>query len=164
MKYYEHHLGDYLRDTMHLTLIEDGAYRRLIDAYYSREAPLPKSLATIYRLIRAESKRDKAAIQNVLKEFFVASQDGYRHVRCDQEIARYLEKQAKARGSANARWSNNGRNADAMRTQCVGNALQSPISNHQEKESETKNGLFKTTADLSRHTAAQVARIRATKT
>jgi len=27
MNYYEHHLGDYVRDTAHLSMLEDGACR-----------------------------------------------------------------------------------------------------------------------------------------
>jgi len=50
MNYYQHHLGDYLRDTAHLSMLEDGAYRRLIDAYYIRERPLPGELREVYRL------------------------------------------------------------------------------------------------------------------
>lgn len=45
MNFYEHHLGDYMRDTAHLSMIEDAAYRRLLDAYYIREAPLPAATA-----------------------------------------------------------------------------------------------------------------------
>lgn len=33
MNYYEHHLGDYYRKAKHLTLLEHGAYRMLLDLY-----------------------------------------------------------------------------------------------------------------------------------
>ena len=42
MNYYSHHIGDYLTATAHLTLLEHGAYRRLIDiplAYKGFELP-----------------------------------------------------------------------------------------------------------------------------
>jgi uncharacterized protein YdaU (DUF1376 family) len=131
LNYYEHHLGDYLRDTAHLSMIEDGAYRRLIDLYYTREDLLPPNLDAICRLIRARSEDEKAAVIVVLDEFFTRSDDGYRHKRCDAEVARYHEKQEKARSSANARWTRSERNAVAMPTQCEGNALQTPDSIHQ---------------------------------
>lgn len=91
MNYYEHHLGDYVRDTAHLSLLEDGAYRRLIDAYYVREAPLPKPLKDVCRLVRANSKPERDAVATVLREFFQETEEGWRHKRCDAEIARFLE-------------------------------------------------------------------------
>jgi uncharacterized protein YdaU (DUF1376 family) len=96
VNYYEHHLGDYLRDTAHLTMIEDGAYRRMLDAYYTRERPLPADVKDICRLVRATSKTERIAVETVLGEFFFASESGWRHKRCDEEIDRYLEKQPAA--------------------------------------------------------------------
>ena len=117
MNYYEHHLGDYVRDTAHLSMTEDGAYRRLLDAYYIRELPLPASIREIYRLVRASSKPDREAVEIVLREFFVEAQDGWRHSRCDREIGRFQDKKRKARASADARWAGaragNARNANA---------------------------------------------------
>lgn len=137
MNYYEHHLGDYLRDTAHLSMIEDGAYRRLIDAYYIRQQPLPAELRDVYRLVRAGSKQDKEAVDVVLREFFTQTEEGWSHTRCEKEIARFQEKQSKARASANKRWAavptDSERNANAMRTHSEGNAPrarpQSPDTN-----------------------------------
>ena len=88
MNYYQHHLGDYLRDTAHLSMLEDGAYRRLIDAYYIRERPLPGELREVYRLVRASSKQDKEAVDTVLREFFQHTPDGWLHGRCERELER----------------------------------------------------------------------------
>lgn len=146
MHYYEHHLGDYTEATSHLSFVEDAAYSRCIRKYYSTEKPLPGDIKAVQRLVGARTKEEKAAVELVLNEFFELSEDGWRNSRCDQEIARYLDKQAKAARSANARWkignSHTEGNANAMRThteripnavptQCEGNApnLQSPISN-----------------------------------
>lgn len=129
MNYYEHHLGDYVRDAGHLSMLEDGAYRRLIDAYYIREAALPAGLEDVCRLIRARKKAEREAVAHVLREFFRLSEDGWHHSRCDREIARYVEKREKAKANANARWS------PAMRSHCEGNAHQTPIPNPQTPES-----------------------------
>ncbi len=91
MNYYEHHLGDYLRDTAHLSMLEDGAYRRLLDAYYIREAPLPAAMRDVHRLVRAQTKQDREAVETVLREFFTESPEGWRHSRCDREIGQYAE-------------------------------------------------------------------------
>lgn len=152
MNYYEHHLGDYLRDTAHLSMVEDGAYRRMLDVYYVKELPLPNELRDVYRLVRAGSKPERDAVAVVLREFFVLGPDGWRHKRCDVEIARFQDKQAKAKRSAEARWSaqrtqsDGNANADAnaseddMRTHSEGNAPrarpQSPDTRHQKKEAE----------------------------
>ncbi len=150
MNYYEHHLGDYLRDTAHLSMVEDGAYRRLLDAYYIKELPLPKAVRDVYRLVRAGTKVEKDAVSIVLSEFFSEGTDGWRHKRCDTEIARYQDKQAKAKRSAEARWgaskphsdgnANASPNADAngMRTHSDGNALQTPDTRHQTPRREAK--------------------------
>lgn len=104
MNYYEHHLGDYLRDTAHLSMLEDGAYRRLIDAYYIRETPLPVEARDVFRLVRAQSKQDREAVETVLREFFHLTDAGWVHHRCDREIGRFREKSEKAKASIRARW------------------------------------------------------------
>jgi uncharacterized protein YdaU (DUF1376 family) len=129
MNYYERHIGDYLKDTAHLSLLEHGVYGRLLDVYYTRESAIPADQAA--RLIGARSKDELAALQVVLAEFFVQEENGdWVQMRCEDEIKRYQDKQGKARASANARWSkhdahsegNANAYADAMRTQCEGNA------------------------------------------
>ncbi len=104
MNYYEHHLGDYMRDTAHLSMLEDAAYRRLLDAYYVREKPLPADLRECYKLARAQSKQEREAVAYVLREFFTLGDDGHHQSRADDEIARFRAKSEKARASINARW------------------------------------------------------------
>src|SRR5205085_2671305 len=89
-------------------------------------------------------------------------EDGWHNARCDEEIARYQDKQRKARASAEARWSqrqpHTERNADAyanaspdsMRTHSEGNATceragaraparpHTPSTNHQSPDIETR--------------------------
>lgn len=59
---YEHHLGDYMRDAGHLSFIEDAAYRRLIDAYYIHEKPLPADLRECQKLARCTSGAERKAV------------------------------------------------------------------------------------------------------
>lgn len=109
MNYFPFHLGDYAAHTAHLEPLEDLAYRRMLDAYYLREAPLPESVAEVARIIRL--RQNISEIESVLSEFFVLTDDGWRHARCDEEIDRMQDKQAKARASAAA--SVNARKAKA---------------------------------------------------
>jgi uncharacterized protein YdaU (DUF1376 family) len=91
MNYYEHHIGDFAKDAGYLSMIEEGAYRRLIDAYYTRERPLPADLKECCKLARAATKVERDAVAYVLKEFFDLHDDGHRQKRCDEEIERYLD-------------------------------------------------------------------------
>ncbi len=86
MNYYEHHLGDYARDAGHLSMLEDGAYRRLLDVYYGREAPLPLDIKECQKLARCTSAADRKAVDYVLSKFFQRAEDGYHQKRCDEEI------------------------------------------------------------------------------
>jgi uncharacterized protein YdaU (DUF1376 family) len=134
LNYYEHHLGDYAKDAGHLTMTEEGAYRRLLDAYYIREKPLPADPRECCKLARASAKPDRDAVSYVLREFFELRDDGYHQGRADAEIARFQDKQRKAARSANARWGKTDDDAnadpiapanaspDAMRTHSEGNA------------------------------------------
>ncbi len=130
MNYYEHHLGDYMRDTAHLSMLEDAAYRRLLDAYYVRERPLPIDEKECFKLARATTAAEKSSVRYVLQQFFELFQDGYRQSRADSEIARYKSKQEKAKRSANARWGKQERDANAMRTHSERNAHQTPDTRH----------------------------------
>lgn len=145
MNYYEHHIGDYDEATAHLTACEDGIYSRMIRKYMATEKALPSDLKTLQRLVRARSKEEKEAVETILEEFFEQREDGWHQHRCDETIARYQDKQRKARASAEARWGaqrtqsdgNANASADAMRTHSEGNANQTPNTKHQSPEELT---------------------------
>lgn len=86
MNFYPHHIGDYLTATVHLSWVEDCAYRRLLDLYYSREKCLPADKNQVYRLARASSKDERQAVETVLDEFFELTDSGWSHRRCNDEI------------------------------------------------------------------------------
>ena len=88
MNYYPHHIGDYDSHTSHLTWAEDLAYRRLICLYYRTEKPLPNKPEEVCRLIRAEKAQEKKAVLQVLNEFFIRTDDGWKNARCDDEISK----------------------------------------------------------------------------
>jgi uncharacterized protein YdaU (DUF1376 family) len=93
MNYYAFHIGDYAGATRHLSWDEDIAYRRMLDAYYTREAPLPADRRALYRLVGAGDKRQREAVDAVLAEFFTQDADGgWRNRRCDEEIAKAEER------------------------------------------------------------------------
>ena len=90
VNYYNRHIGDYLRDAAHLSMIQDGAYTRLLDLYYTREGPIPD--AEVTRLCRARGANETRAIRVCLKEFFVWTNGLWRHKRCDRELSDYAKK------------------------------------------------------------------------
>ena len=128
MNYYEHHLGDYIRDTAHLNMTEDCVYRRLLDSYYIREKPLPVDTKECCKLVRALTKGERDAVAYILKEFFILAEDGYHQARADAEIARFKDKQAKAKNSADARW-----NKHKTHIESNANALQTHMRTHNER-------------------------------
>ena len=134
MHYYSHNVGDYRRDTSHLSMLEHGAYRQLMDTYYLTEKPLSLSHADLMRTHSARSAEEVQAIENVLKDFFIRTDEGYMHKRCDVEIEAFHAKSASASESAKARWARvrAEKEAKAMRTHSEGNANHKPITNNQE--------------------------------
>jgi uncharacterized protein YdaU (DUF1376 family) len=81
VNFYPHHIGDYAKDTAHLSMLEDAAYRRMLDVAYAAEKPLPRIRRTIYRLVRARSHAEKLAVDVVLGEFWIEGDDGWHNKR-----------------------------------------------------------------------------------
>jgi len=96
MHYYQFNIGDYVSHTRHLDLLEDLAYRRLLDEYYLHERPLNSGVASVARQI---GMRDHEGIVGVvLGLFFVFKDDvnGWTNARCDREIQQYRERLSNA--------------------------------------------------------------------
>ena len=137
MNFYPHHIGDYLTATAHLSWLEDCAYRRLLDVYYSREQALPTDIAQACRLVRATGKDERKAVDTVLNEFFALGSTGWTHGRCDEEIIKAGEAAERARvnGKKGGRPSKQKPTANPEITQSVSVAnpeiskSQAPITN-----------------------------------
>ena len=92
MQWYKHYLDDYDRDTSGLSLIEHGAYRALLDAYYQREGPLPCDRQILYRICRAQKKTEKRAVETIIGIYFRNSDGTLKHKRADEEILKYQQR------------------------------------------------------------------------
>lgn len=140
MNYYSHNIGDYAQATMHLSLVEDAIYSRLLRRYYAEEAPIVNDVQQVCRWVGARSEEEREAVNLVLSEFFSLEEGYWHNKRADEEIAAYQSKSAKAATSAAKRWGSNATakptqcegNANAMPTHTEGNANQEPITNNQE--------------------------------
>lgn len=73
-----------MRKTMHLSMLEDGAYTRLLDWYYANDRPIPHDRR--YAVSRASTATERTAVDAVLAEFFVSSEGVHRNERADAEI------------------------------------------------------------------------------
>lgn len=99
MNYYKFNIGDYAAATRHLTMLEHGAYRLLLDVYYTAEGPLPVDIKAVARKAGARAKDEVAAVEQVLGEFFALTEQGWQHGRCDDEIAAFHAKAETNRAS-----------------------------------------------------------------
>ena len=100
MHYYQFHIGDYKSHTHHLTVLEDIAYRRLLDHYYLHEAPIKQR-----DIARQIGMRDhEQEVFSVLNEFFVSTDKGFVSARADEEIAKYREMVDAGKRGAAKRW------------------------------------------------------------
>lgn len=128
MNHYPKHLGDWLKRTVGLSMLREGAYSRLVDAYYTEERALPLDRDDLYDATRCRDKAEREAVDYCLRKFFVETAKGWRHDRCEEELAAYRERSRKAAKSANERWARSApapgealptdtpSNADAMRS------------------------------------------------
>lgn len=105
VNYYERHLGDYAKNAGHLTMLQHGAYTLLLDRYYSTERAIPD--ADAYEICRARRKKEREAVDTVLRQFFRLIDGYWTKNRCEEELGKARVKIETAR--------NNGRNGGRPR-------------------------------------------------
>ena len=127
MFYYQFNIGDYASHTRNLSLLEDLAYRKLLDEYYLHEHPLNGSITDVARQIGMKEHQDEVGF--VLKTFFTDTDEGWVNKRADRQIAQYASKldQASRAGKASAERR---RNAGSTDVQLTNN--HKPVTNNQE--------------------------------
>ncbi|MFW1829132.1 MULTISPECIES: YdaU family protein [unclassified Acinetobacter] len=101
MHYYKKNIGDYRGATSHLTLLEHGVYGWLLDTYYMDEKPLPLDERQLFRVALARTDEEKQAVRDVLNEFFVKTENGWLHNRCELEIKAFHAKAESNRKNGN---------------------------------------------------------------
>jgi len=131
MHYYKFNIADYRKDTGHLSTIEHGIYRQLIDWYYLDEQPIPEETQMVIRRLRLGSD-EVMFLQNVLSDFFVLGKKGYEHKRIEVEIQDYQEQVEKNK--------NNGKlGGRPKKTQSVISGLPDESQNNPNQEPLTIN-------------------------
>ena len=104
MHFYQFHIGDYISHTHHLSLMEDLAFRRLLDFYYLHELPIKQR--DIARQIGMREFEQE--VLTVLNEFFVSTENGFIHPRADAEIAKFRKFSEDGKRGAAMRWQKGG--------------------------------------------------------
>lgn len=102
MNFFKLYIGDYQRDTAHLSMAEHGAFLLMLQHYYATEKPLPTGRA-LYRILRAETDEERAAIDSVANQFWTLTDDGLMNARADEEITKSREQAETNRRIARAR-------------------------------------------------------------
>lgn len=89
MHYYQWNIADYRKDTSHLSLLEHGIYRQLLDWYYLDEKPIETQ--QVIRRLSIKTQEEKLGFENVTNDFFDTSDCGnfLIHKRAELEIEAY---------------------------------------------------------------------------
>jgi uncharacterized protein YdaU (DUF1376 family) len=95
VKFYKRFPGDITIKTGDLTLVEFGAYDRLLDHYYAKEQPIDPG--RIYIVTRCQTAADRNAVDRVLAEYWKLTDAGWVQERADEMIAEALPKIEAAR-------------------------------------------------------------------
>jgi uncharacterized protein YdaU (DUF1376 family) len=131
MHYYKFNIADYRKDTGHLSTIEHGIFRQLIDWYYLDEQPIPLETQVVLRRLRLGSD-DLIFLENVLSDFFQKTAKGYIHKRIELEIREY-------HGKAETNKVNGKRGGRPKKTQSVISGLPDQSQNNPNQEPITIN-------------------------
>ena len=143
MHFYSFNIGDYMSHTVHLSLMEDLAYRRCLDIYYLHEKPLPEDATEVARLIRMPEH--KPEVVQVLKEFFTHDVGkGWTNPRTDEEIEKY---QGKIQSAIRAGKASALARSNASSTKVQPNKKQETLNKKQETNIKRPRNVSKKTWD-----------------
>ena len=143
MHYYQHHIGDFIKDTSFLTNEEIGIYLKLIWLYYDTEKPLPNNLFELG--MKTATRDNQLVLEGLLEMFFVLDEENkcWHHNRCDKEIEHYRQQltTASKAGKASALKRAMNKNPTSVEqalyersTDVQPTNNQQPITNNQEKK------------------------------
>lgn len=139
MHYYQFNIADYRKDTTHLSIIEHGIYRQLMDWQYLDENPIPKETQTVMRRLCLGFEFE-TQLQNVLSDFFVLTEKGYVQQRIIDTIKDYHGKAET--NKANGRLGGRPRK-QALKTQSVifANPTETEVKPNQKATNKLNNSL-----------------------
>lgn len=145
MHYYQFNIKDYSFATIRMSLMEDLAFRRMLDLYYESEKPLPFELKRIAKLVGMVDHQEE--IKDVLNEFWQETEEGWVNTRASEEIVKY---QLKA-DAARANGKKGGRPTKPKKTQSVN------LANPEKSESKANHKPITNNHKLDKDICQQVA-------
>lgn len=150
MNFYKHYIGDFQRDTGHLSLTERGAYLALIHHYYATEKPLPREHDALCRVAGAFTPVERKAVK-VAMGFFTAVESGLMHNRIEAELHKAGEISNTNRDIALAREAKRRADKDAQieHEPCTNRAESVPRTEHEQSTPQTPDTRQKTEAKAS---------------
>ena len=174
MHYYQFNIGDYAKSTKHLSMLEDLAYRRLLDIYYDTEKPLNSNVKQLARIAGMSSYTEE--ITNVLSDFFTETDEGFTQKKAACEIELYQAKAGTARVNGKLGGRPKKTQSEPKKTQSVNSANpdetgskgnykpltinQEPLTNNQVKDKETPVKLDYSVLQMTELQSKDVVRIR----
>uniref|UniRef100_A0A6M3JMT3 DUF1376 domain-containing protein n=1 Tax=viral metagenome TaxID=1070528 RepID=A0A6M3JMT3_9ZZZZ len=96
-QYYPFYPGDYLKDTLGLSLVEHGAYRIMLDHYYCEES-LPANRERLCRICKAFTEEERKAVDMIAERYFEEENGNLYNNRAEIEIEKrrkFLEQQSR---------------------------------------------------------------------
>ena len=146
MHYYQHHIGDFIRDTSRLTDSQAMAYLRLLWMYYDKEQPISDAQDVLAFKIGC----DKETVNLLLTSFFFLQDGVWRNSRCDKDIAdyhNYIESQ-RAKGMLGGRPRKSHGKPAALPQESHGKPgvkpNQQPLTNNQDIDTKVSRPLSRT--------------------
>jgi len=124
--------SDWLGGTRGMSAVETGVYITLVASMYERGEPIPEDSARLSRLCGASNSAFKAALESLVEEGKILRiEGGLWNDRVGKEQVYRLEKSEVGKSAASKRWEKSKQkqyeaDADALQSQCVGNANQKP--------------------------------------
>jgi uncharacterized protein YdaU (DUF1376 family) len=108
MHYYPFAIGDYMAHTRHLSLLEDLAYRRLLDFYHLHENPPVGTISEVSREIGFSD--EVKSVKYILNKFFTPhtitymgkSEIHWKNKRCEETITKYKSRIASSKKGGKA--------------------------------------------------------------
>jgi uncharacterized protein YdaU (DUF1376 family) len=151
MNFYKRFVGDFQRDTGHLSLAEVGAYDRLLDHYYATERALPGDVEACCRIARAMTKDERKAVDSVLRQFFTLEDDEHRQARADRELSELKPKIAASRTNG-GKGGRPRKNLEGIQSETkkkpTGFLDENPAETHIESQTEPKRNLSQSQKEI----------------
>ncbi|HJU99303.1 MAG TPA: YdaU family protein, partial [Burkholderiaceae bacterium] len=97
MHYYQHHIGDFLSSTVHMSRVERWIYRDMREVYYHTERPLSSDLNALCRAIGVREDDERQIVTELLQFQFEKTEEGYVQKSWAAEISKYHAKGEQAR-------------------------------------------------------------------